>query len=77
VGEGNGYIRLVIHFGELIKVVLKKRGGDKKHGLVRGQEWGLLCFWPLCVLGCISVVVMEGAYVRDCGLRLCTADTES
>jgi hypothetical protein len=27
---------------------------------------GLLGFVALCVFGCISVVVMEGACVRDC-----------
>jgi hypothetical protein len=32
--------------------------------------------WPLCVFGCISVVVVEDACVRDCrGLWLCTVGT--
>jgi hypothetical protein len=34
-------------------------------------EWGKQCggcwfLWPLCVFGYISVVVVEGACVRDC-----------
>jgi hypothetical protein len=34
-------------------------------------EWGKQCggcwvLWSLCVFGCISVVVVEGACVRDC-----------
>jgi hypothetical protein len=32
--------------------------------------------WPLCVFGCISVVVVEGDCVRDCsGLGLYTVGT--
>jgi hypothetical protein len=27
-------------------------------------EWALLFLWSLCVFGCISVVVVEGACVR-------------
>jgi hypothetical protein len=58
-------IRLVADFGELVKVVLK-RGGDGKSGRWVGEElWGLLGFVALCVFWCISVVVVEGAYVRD------------
>jgi hypothetical protein len=40
-------------------------------------EWGKWCggcwvLWPLCVFGYISVVVVEGACVRDCRwLGLC------
>jgi hypothetical protein len=43
----------------------------------RVGEWGKQCrncwvLWPLCVFGCISVVVEQGAFVRDCrGLGLC------
>jgi hypothetical protein len=33
---------------------------------------GLLVLWSLCVFGFISVVIVKGAYVRDCrGLGLC------
>jgi hypothetical protein len=69
------FIRVVIDFGRLIKVELK-RGVGKGVG-----EWGkrygdCWVLWPLCVFGCISVVVVEGACVRDCkGLELCTVDT--
>jgi hypothetical protein len=34
--------------------------------------WGCWFLWVLCVFGCISVVVVQGACVRDCrGLGLC------
>jgi len=44
-----------------------KRGGwGKKYG-------GCCVLWPLCLFGCISVVVVEGACVRGCmGLGVCT-----
>jgi hypothetical protein len=33
-------------------------------------------YGPWCMFGCISVVVVEGAWVRDCrGLGLCTIST--
>jgi hypothetical protein len=36
------------------------------------QHGGCWFLWSLCVFGCISVVVVEGACVRDCrGLGLC------
>jgi hypothetical protein len=36
------------------------------------QCGGCWVLWPLCVFGCISVVVVEGAFVRVCrGLVLC------
>jgi hypothetical protein len=49
-------IRLVIDFGKLIKVVLKREVGKgvDKWGRRYGGCWVL---WPLCVFGCISVVV--------------------
>jgi hypothetical protein len=32
--------------------------------------------WPMCVFGCISVVVVDGVCVRYCrGLGLCTVGT--
>jgi hypothetical protein len=62
-------IRLVIDFGELVKVVLKREYKGKRCG----DCWVL---WPLCVFEYISVVVVEGACVRDCrGLGLCTVGT--
>jgi hypothetical protein len=38
-----------------------------------GGCWGL---WPLCMLGCISAVVVEGACIKNCrGLGLCIVGT--
>jgi hypothetical protein len=38
----------------------------------RKQSGGCWFLWSLCVFGCISVVVVEGASVRDCkGYGLC------
>jgi hypothetical protein len=52
--------------GTKMKVGMKKCGWDKNFGTC----WVL---WPLCMFGCISVAVVEGACVRDCrGLGLCT-----
>jgi hypothetical protein len=69
-------IRLVIDFGELVKVVLKRRGG--KRGGWGKRYGGCWVLWPLCELGCISVIVVEGACVRDCrGPELCTVGTVS
>jgi hypothetical protein len=32
-----------------------------------GEEYGgSWVLWPLCVFGCISVVVVKGACVKDC-----------
>jgi hypothetical protein len=54
-------IKLVIDFGELVKAALKGTGKGV------GQEvWGCWVLWPLCVFECISVVVTEGVWVRDC-----------
>jgi hypothetical protein len=65
-------IRLVIDHGELVKMALKKREEWEKEWvgeLSFGSYWVL---WPLCVFGCISVVVVEGACVRGCKeLGLC------
>jgi hypothetical protein len=38
-----------------------------------GKQYGGCWFlWSLCLFGCISVVVVEGACVRDCrSLELC------
>jgi hypothetical protein len=37
-----------------------------------GEEaWGVLNLWPLCVLVCFPVVIVEGAYVRDCRGLVC------
>jgi hypothetical protein len=41
-------------------------------GVWRKQCRGYWFLWPLCVFGCISVFVVEGACVRDCrGFELC------
>jgi hypothetical protein len=42
-----------------------------------GEEvWSYWVLWPLCVFGCISVVVVEGVCVKDCrGLELYTIGT--
>jgi hypothetical protein len=46
-------------------------GGGERWGM--GEGWwlgkryaGCWVLWPLCVFGCISVVVVEGVCVRDC-----------
>jgi hypothetical protein len=63
-------IRLVVNFGELVKVALKKGGKKGWMGKRYGGSWGL---WPLFVFECISFVVVDGACVKDCrGLGLCT-----
>jgi hypothetical protein len=64
-------IRLVIDFGELLKVALKRGNGKK------GSEWVKMYegFWAFCLLfvfGYISVIVVDGVCVRDCkDLGLC------
>jgi hypothetical protein len=46
-------------------------GGVKRYG----SYWVL---WPLCVFGCIPVIIMEGVCDRDCkGLVLCAVGTAS
>jgi hypothetical protein len=45
-------------------------------GWVGEEEWELLSFGTLCVFGDSSIVVVEGACVRDCrGLGVCTVGT--
>jgi hypothetical protein len=66
-------IRLVIDYGELVRVTLKKGWvvGIRMVGWVESYRccWGL---WPVCVFRCVSVAVMEGVCVRDCRrLGLC------
>jgi hypothetical protein len=39
------------------------KGGNKR--MDREGVGGCWVLWPLCLLGYISVVVVEGAYVRD------------
>jgi hypothetical protein len=64
---GNGY---------LSRLRIWEIGKDCTKSVCVGKEWvvGSCCIlWPLCVFGYISVVVMEGACVRNCrGLGLCT-----
>jgi hypothetical protein len=55
-------IRLVIDFGELVKVAPKRQGG-KRGGWQRYGDYCVL--WPLYVFGYISVVLVEDAYVRN------------
>jgi hypothetical protein len=44
-------------------------GWEKNYG-------GCWVLWPLCALGYVSVVVVEGACVRDfSGIELCIVDT--
>jgi hypothetical protein len=70
-------IRLVTDYGELVRVALKKRGSGKRSGWVKSYG-GCCILWSLCLLGYISVVVVEGVCVRDCrGLGLCTFGTVS
>jgi hypothetical protein len=56
---------IVIDFGELVKFTPK--GGVEK-GVGVGTKWygGCWVLWHLCVFGCISVFVVEGACVRAC-----------
>jgi hypothetical protein len=70
-------IKLVIDYAELVKVALKESGVRKGVG---GwvKRYGCCCIlWPLCVFGCISIVVMEGVCIRDCRvLGLCVASQQ-
>jgi hypothetical protein len=59
------------------------KGGTKGGGQKGVSGWekrygGCWILWPLCVLGCISAVVVEDACVRDCkGLGVCIVGTVS
>jgi hypothetical protein len=66
-------IRLVIDLGKLVKGIL--RGGECVGGW--GKRYvGCWVLWPLCVLGYIPIVVVEGACIRDCReLGLCIVGT--
>jgi hypothetical protein len=63
-------IRLFIYYADLVKVALKrkKKGDGKRSGWVGEcvELWKMLGFWPLCVFECISVIVVEGVFVRNC-----------
>jgi hypothetical protein len=74
-GEEVMVIRLVIDLGELVKLALKREVSKGVDGW--GNRYGCCwVLWPLCVFGCISVAVVEGACVRDCReLELCTVVT--
>jgi hypothetical protein len=64
VGGGVMVIKLIMDYGELVSVALKEGGmGKRVVGWVESYEdcWVL---WPLCVFGCISVVVVEGVWER-------------
>jgi hypothetical protein len=64
VGVGGGVIviRLEIEIWVIVKVA-KKEGWEKGRGW--GERYGgCWVLWPLCVFGCISVVV-EGTCVKD------------
>jgi hypothetical protein len=54
-------MRLVIEIWVTGKSGTKRKGRKSGGG---GKGAGVL--WPLCVLGCISAVAVEGACVRDC-----------
>jgi hypothetical protein len=56
-------VRLVIDIGELLKLVLKSGVGNVV-GVWRKSYAGCWIVWPLCVFGCIYVVVVEGAFVK-------------
>jgi hypothetical protein len=58
VGIGGG---LVIRLGIVTWKIGK--GSNKRVGKWYGGYWVL---WPLCLFGCISVVVVGSASVRDC-----------
>jgi hypothetical protein len=58
-------IRLDIEILEIDKGGTKKGGGNGVGGW--GKMYGVCwVLWPFCVFGCISVAVVEGAYIRDC-----------
>jgi hypothetical protein len=59
-------IKLVIIFGELVKVAQKRGGLEKGMGEWGKRYGGYWVLWPLCVLGYISAVVVEGVCVRHC-----------
>jgi hypothetical protein len=64
-------IRLDIEIYDIVKGALKEE--VRKGMVVRNWYVGCWVFWSLCMFGCISVVVVEGACVRDCrGQGLCT-----
>jgi hypothetical protein len=53
-----------------------KMGDRKRRSGWEKRYVGCWVLWPLCVLGCISTAVMEGACVRNCrGLGLCMVGT--
>jgi hypothetical protein len=68
------WIRLIIDFGELVKVVLKK-GSGTRGGWVREEIWGLLGFVALvyvwvyfccCIGGCLCQDLQESGVVYSC-----------
>jgi hypothetical protein len=64
-------ISLVIESGKLVSVALK--GCGKRGGWVGEEAWGCWVLCPLCMFGYISVIVVEGACIRNCRrLGLCT-----
>jgi hypothetical protein len=54
-----------LKFGELVRVVLKGKAGSEV-GEWQKQFGSFWFLWPLCVFGCISVVVVQVACVKDC-----------
>jgi hypothetical protein len=52
-----------------------RRKGGKGGG--RGKQCGgFWVLWPFCVFGCISLVVVKGASIRDCRrLQVCRVGT--
>jgi hypothetical protein len=66
---------LLSYLWKLVRVVLKGETGSWV-GEWGKQYGGCRVLWPLCVLGCISVLIVEGACVRDCrALGLCKVGT--
>jgi hypothetical protein len=56
----------------LLKRVQNKRDGVQEELYCEGYR----VFGSLCVLGCNSAVVLQGACVRDCrGMAVCTVGT--
>jgi hypothetical protein len=47
-----------------IKLVIEIGKGGTEKGRCVGEVMGCWVLWPLCVFGCVSVVV-EGACIRD------------
>jgi hypothetical protein len=68
-------MRVVIDFGELVKVALKKGRAGKGVGGLRGMGAAWFC-GPCMCFGVFLLLECMGVCVKDCrGLELCTVGT--